>query len=248
MNLRCRRDSRNSMASGTRSPVTTTRDQKTAVYGPPRKLRAANRPASPEVAQPRSRRTMRTSSAPIAIASQRTSVFRSPSSSLRRRSEAAPGRDAGREEQGTEDRAVPREARRHRAEEEAGVEAEARPDQHGGDENRPAPFVGESKNSFESASEDSRHPLSKNSPLFAPQRPQAERQSHRIDEPQNPRAPRHGRRRPEDRVEAPRPEPVREVEPQREHAERQERERCERARGAGSARAAGRPRRARARP
>ena len=107
--------------------MTTTSDQKTAVYGPPRKLGPRPgplRPTSPSRgAGGRSGRARRRSRPrPSGRASSVSLLEREEKEERRAR------RDARGEEERPEDGAVPGETRRHRAEEEARVEAEARPD------------------------------------------------------------------------------------------------------------------------
>ena len=134
---------------------------------PAEEARAARRPASSDVDQPRKRRTIRTSSAPMAIASQphersRLQAHRAGGTG------ASPRRSRG-PRRGTAAGApalFQRETRRHRAEEEARVETEGV---------RPAPRRRRSTGAFCPRKRDlsksvsrTPAPTSSNSPLFAP--------------------------------------------------------------------------------
>src|SRR5450759_2439502 len=144
------------------------------------------------------------------------------------------GRDARREEERPEDRAVPREARGHRAEEEARVEAKADAHEDARHEDGAAVRACEVREPREKDTEEGRRPRAEPRALRRVERAEAEEEAGRVDEDENPRAPGHRRGRAKDGVKAPRPEPMREVEPERQHAHREERERRERRRPQGA--------------
>src|ERR1035437_2308972 len=233
-NGRCRRDSRNSIARGTRSPATTTSDQKTAVYGPPRKLRAARRPrlagGRPAEKEEDDQDELGADRDGVPADEELPLCFVQTEEEQRR----GAGRDARREEERPEDRAIPREARGHRAEEEARVEAKADAHEDARHEDGAAVRACEVREPREKDTEEGRRPRTEPRALRRVERAEAEEEAGRVDEDENPRAPGHRRGRAKDGVKAPRPEPMREVEPERQHAHREERERRERRRPQGA--------------